>query len=164
MDLLSGSRIQWWIMCFVFRARPLQCPGAELENVKLLESYNDATKIHQMSAGNKAVIVGTSFIGIQKTKVFCHEHYCKLWHSIINYQEWKWQRIFLTRQPASLLLAAVSFLSSHHWVQILEKWQCRSENVVIFWCFLIYCYTPSITSNSSPPEDAGREKREVLYK
>lgn len=65
-------------MYLCFRARPLQCPGAELENVKLLESYKDATEIHQMSAGNKAVIIGTSFIGIQKTKVFCHEHYCKL--------------------------------------------------------------------------------------
>uniref|UniRef100_A0A9J7ZPL7 Apoptosis inducing factor mitochondria associated 4 n=1 Tax=Cyprinus carpio carpio TaxID=630221 RepID=A0A9J7ZPL7_CYPCA len=47
------------------RARPLQCPGAELKNVKLLESYKDATEIHQMSAGNKAIIVGTSFIGME---------------------------------------------------------------------------------------------------
>ncbi|KAK7171848.1 hypothetical protein R3I93_004216 [Phoxinus phoxinus] len=47
------------------RARPLQCPGAELKNVKLLQSYKDATEIHQMSAGNKAVIVGTSFIGME---------------------------------------------------------------------------------------------------
>lgn len=52
---------------FVLRARPLQCPGAELENVKMLQSYKDATEIHHMSAGNKAVIVGTSFIGIQKS-------------------------------------------------------------------------------------------------
>lgn len=52
---------------FVFRARPLQCPGAELKNVKLLQNYKDATEIHHMSAGNKAVIVGTSFIGIQKS-------------------------------------------------------------------------------------------------
>lgn len=51
----------------VNRARPLQCPGAELKNVKLLQSYKDATEIHHMSAGNKAVIVGTSFIGIQKS-------------------------------------------------------------------------------------------------
>ncbi|XP_077063536.1 apoptosis inducing factor mitochondria associated 4 [Siphateles boraxobius] len=47
------------------RARPLQCPGAELKNVKLLQSYKDATEIHHMSAGNKAVIVGTSFIGME---------------------------------------------------------------------------------------------------
>ncbi|XP_067306716.1 apoptosis inducing factor mitochondria associated 4 [Pseudorasbora parva] len=47
------------------RARPLQCPGAELENVKLLQSYKDSTEIHHISAGNKAVIVGTSFIGME---------------------------------------------------------------------------------------------------
>ncbi|XP_056119455.1 apoptosis inducing factor mitochondria associated 4 isoform X2 [Rhinichthys klamathensis goyatoka] len=47
------------------RAKPLQCPGAELKNVKLLQSYKDATEIHHMSAGNKAVIVGTSFIGME---------------------------------------------------------------------------------------------------
>lgn len=52
---------------FVLRARPLQCPGAELENVKLLQSFKDATEIHHKSVGNKAVIVGTSFIGIQKS-------------------------------------------------------------------------------------------------
>jgi len=54
-------------MYFCFRAKPLQCPGAELKNVKLLQSFKDATEIHHMSAGNKAVIVGTSFIGIQKS-------------------------------------------------------------------------------------------------
>ncbi|XP_051535924.1 apoptosis inducing factor mitochondria associated 4 isoform X2 [Myxocyprinus asiaticus] len=46
-------------------ARPLQCPGAELQNVKLLQNYNDAIEIHQMSAGNRAVIIGTSFIGME---------------------------------------------------------------------------------------------------
>lgn len=51
---------------FDFRARPLKCPGAELENVKLLESYKDTTEMYQMSVGNKAVI-GTSFTGKQKT-------------------------------------------------------------------------------------------------
>ncbi|KAA0702031.1 Apoptosis-inducing factor 3 [Triplophysa tibetana] len=47
------------------RARPLQCPGAELENVKLLQNYKDATEIHQISSGKRAVIVGTSFIGME---------------------------------------------------------------------------------------------------
>ncbi|XP_056329563.1 apoptosis inducing factor mitochondria associated 4 [Danio aesculapii] len=47
------------------RARPLQCPGAELENIKLLQTYEDASEIHQISAGKKAVIVGTSFIGME---------------------------------------------------------------------------------------------------
>ncbi|KAI2656280.1 Apoptosis-inducing factor 3 [Labeo rohita] len=45
--------------------RPLQCPGAELENIKFLESYKDATEIYQKSVGNKAVVVGTSFIGME---------------------------------------------------------------------------------------------------
>nr|XP_055052583.1 apoptosis inducing factor mitochondria associated 4 [Misgurnus anguillicaudatus]XP_055052584.1 apoptosis inducing factor mitochondria associated 4 [Misgurnus anguillicaudatus]XP_055052585.1 apoptosis inducing factor mitochondria associated 4 [Misgurnus anguillicaudatus] len=47
------------------RPRPLQCPGAELKNVKLLQSYKDAIEIHQISAGKRAVIVGTSFIGME---------------------------------------------------------------------------------------------------
>ncbi|XP_056612916.1 apoptosis inducing factor mitochondria associated 4 [Triplophysa dalaica] len=47
------------------RARPLQCPGAEMENVKLLQNYKDATEIHQISSGKRAVIVGTSFIGME---------------------------------------------------------------------------------------------------
>ncbi|TRY92537.1 hypothetical protein DNTS_024544 [Danionella cerebrum] len=47
------------------RARPLQCPGADLENVKFLENYKDAADIHQKSAGSRVVIVGTSFIGME---------------------------------------------------------------------------------------------------
>ncbi|KAL7831864.1 hypothetical protein AOLI_G00294120 [Acnodon oligacanthus] len=46
-------------------ARAMQCPGAEMENVKLLESYKDAAGIYQMSMGKKAVIIGTSFIGME---------------------------------------------------------------------------------------------------
>ncbi|XP_072548094.1 apoptosis inducing factor mitochondria associated 4 isoform X2 [Salminus brasiliensis] len=47
------------------RARAMQVPGAEMKNVKLLESYKDAADIYQMSVGNKVVIVGTSFIGME---------------------------------------------------------------------------------------------------
>lgn len=62
-------------LCVVSRARPLQCPGAEMENVKLLQNYKDATEIHQISSGKRAIIVGTSFIGIQKTNVkFFYTH------------------------------------------------------------------------------------------
>lgn len=65
-------------LCIVSRARPLQCPGAELENVKLLQNYKDATEIQQISSGKRAVIVGTSFIGIQKAnKSFYIQHYGK---------------------------------------------------------------------------------------
>ncbi|KAI4878558.1 hypothetical protein NFI96_016752 [Prochilodus magdalenae] len=47
------------------RARAMHCPGAEMVNVKLLESYNDAAEIYKMSRGKKAVIIGTSFIGME---------------------------------------------------------------------------------------------------
>ncbi|MCJ8740078.1 hypothetical protein PDJAM_G00054840 [Pangasius djambal] len=47
------------------RARSMQCPGAEMENVKLLQSYKDAAEIYQMSVGNRVVIIGTSFIGME---------------------------------------------------------------------------------------------------
>lgn len=41
----------------------MACPGADLENVKLLETFKDAQDIHNMCAGKKVVVVGTSFIG-----------------------------------------------------------------------------------------------------
>lgn len=47
------------------RPRPLSCPGWDLEGVKLLETYEDAKEIHNMSLGQKAVVVGTSFIGME---------------------------------------------------------------------------------------------------
>ncbi|XP_053503511.1 apoptosis inducing factor mitochondria associated 4 isoform X3 [Ictalurus furcatus] len=47
------------------RARRMQCPGSEMENVKLLQCYKDAAEIYQMSVGNRVVIVGTSFIGME---------------------------------------------------------------------------------------------------
>ncbi|XP_072318795.1 apoptosis inducing factor mitochondria associated 4 [Eucyclogobius newberryi] len=47
------------------RARPLSCPGWDLGGVKLLQSYEDAKDIHTLSMGRKAVVVGTSFIGIE---------------------------------------------------------------------------------------------------
>lgn len=45
------------------RARPLSCPGSDLKGVKLLESYEDAKEIHNSSLGQKAVVIGSSFIG-----------------------------------------------------------------------------------------------------
>ncbi|XP_076138281.1 apoptosis inducing factor mitochondria associated 4 isoform X1 [Alosa pseudoharengus] len=47
------------------RARRMACPGADLENVRLLESFNDAQDIHNLCAGKKTVVVGTSFIGME---------------------------------------------------------------------------------------------------
>lgn len=47
------------------RARPLNCPGWDLKGVKLLQTYEDAKEIHTMSSGQKAVVIGTSFIGME---------------------------------------------------------------------------------------------------
>ncbi|XP_028856439.1 apoptosis inducing factor mitochondria associated 4 isoform X2 [Denticeps clupeoides] len=47
------------------RARAMQCPGAELENVKVLQSFRDAKEIHRLAVGKKVVVVGTSFIGME---------------------------------------------------------------------------------------------------
>ncbi|XP_036392408.1 apoptosis inducing factor mitochondria associated 4 [Megalops cyprinoides] len=47
------------------RARALNCPGATLENVRLLQTPEDALRIHQACKGHRAVIVGTSFIGME---------------------------------------------------------------------------------------------------
>ncbi|CAJ1065555.1 apoptosis-inducing factor 3-like [Xyrichtys novacula] len=47
------------------RARPLSCPGSDLEGVKLLQSYEDAKEIHSSCLGKKAVVIGASFIGME---------------------------------------------------------------------------------------------------
>ncbi|XP_008307921.1 apoptosis inducing factor mitochondria associated 4 isoform X2 [Cynoglossus semilaevis] len=47
------------------RARPLSCPGSELQGVKLLQNYKDATDIHSCSLGHRAVVIGASFIGME---------------------------------------------------------------------------------------------------
>uniref|UniRef100_A0AAY4D0X3 Rieske domain-containing protein n=1 Tax=Denticeps clupeoides TaxID=299321 RepID=A0AAY4D0X3_9TELE len=49
----------------LLRARAMQCPGAELENVKVLQSFRDAKEIHRLAVGKKVVVVGTSFIGME---------------------------------------------------------------------------------------------------
>ncbi|XP_029923065.1 apoptosis inducing factor mitochondria associated 4 [Myripristis murdjan] len=47
------------------RARPLSCPGWDLMGVKLLQSHEDAKEIHRSCLGQKAVIIGASFIGME---------------------------------------------------------------------------------------------------
>ncbi|XP_061684153.1 apoptosis inducing factor mitochondria associated 4 [Syngnathoides biaculeatus] len=47
------------------RAKPLSCPGSDLTGVKLLQSYEDAKDIDASCLGRKAVVVGTSFIGME---------------------------------------------------------------------------------------------------
>ncbi|XP_067864314.1 apoptosis inducing factor mitochondria associated 4 [Heptranchias perlo] len=43
----------------------LNCPGADLENVCLLRTPEDANKIHELSINKEVVIVGSSFIGME---------------------------------------------------------------------------------------------------
>ncbi|XP_068440484.1 apoptosis inducing factor mitochondria associated 4 [Clinocottus analis] len=47
------------------RARPLDCPGRDLQGVKLLQRYEDAKEIHNSGLGQKAVVIGSSFIGME---------------------------------------------------------------------------------------------------
>ena len=46
-----------------FRAKGLDVPGMKLDNVKMLETPEDARQIHALSLGSKVVLVGTSFVG-----------------------------------------------------------------------------------------------------
>lgn len=48
---------------FIFRAKCLDCPGADLGNVLMLETPDDARRIHYACMGSRTVIVGTSFVG-----------------------------------------------------------------------------------------------------
>ncbi|MED6271881.1 hypothetical protein CHARACLAT_024763 [Characodon lateralis] len=47
------------------RACPLRCPGSNLKGVYLLQSYEDAKGIHTSSLGQRAVVIGASFIGME---------------------------------------------------------------------------------------------------
>ncbi|XP_019944120.2 apoptosis inducing factor mitochondria associated 4 [Paralichthys olivaceus] len=47
------------------RARPLSCPGWDLQGVKLLQNHEDAKEIHSSCLGRKAVVIGSSFIGME---------------------------------------------------------------------------------------------------
>uniref|UniRef100_A0A8C8LQQ5 Rieske domain-containing protein n=1 Tax=Oncorhynchus tshawytscha TaxID=74940 RepID=A0A8C8LQQ5_ONCTS len=47
------------------RAKGLECPGKDLENVKMLETPEDARQIHVACMGCHIVIVGTSFVGME---------------------------------------------------------------------------------------------------
>ncbi|XP_048859576.1 apoptosis inducing factor mitochondria associated 4 [Brienomyrus brachyistius] len=47
------------------RPRLLNCPGADLQNVRMLRNPNDAREIHHASVNRHAVIVGASFIGME---------------------------------------------------------------------------------------------------
>uniref|UniRef100_A0A8C7L5F2 Apoptosis inducing factor mitochondria associated 5 n=1 Tax=Oncorhynchus kisutch TaxID=8019 RepID=A0A8C7L5F2_ONCKI len=46
-------------------SKGLECPGKDLENVKMLETPEDARQIHVACMGCHIVIVGTSFVGME---------------------------------------------------------------------------------------------------
>ncbi|XP_067364460.1 apoptosis inducing factor mitochondria associated 4 isoform X2 [Channa argus] len=65
---LSGGTSQHYDQLLVStgcRARPLSCPGCDLKGVKLLQSYEDAKDIQSSCLGQKAVVIGASFIGME---------------------------------------------------------------------------------------------------
>ncbi|KAM9318670.1 apoptosis-inducing factor 3-like [Pholidichthys leucotaenia] len=47
------------------RARTLTCPGSDLKGINVLQGYEDAKEIHSSSTGQKVVVVGASFIGME---------------------------------------------------------------------------------------------------
>ncbi|XP_071398873.1 apoptosis-inducing factor 3-like [Centroberyx affinis] len=47
------------------RAKGLEMPGMELDNVKMLETPEDARQIHAACMGCRIVVVGTSFVGME---------------------------------------------------------------------------------------------------
>ncbi|XP_034025254.1 LOW QUALITY PROTEIN: apoptosis-inducing factor 3-like [Thalassophryne amazonica] len=47
------------------RARVVDCPGWNLSGVKLLQNYEDAKEIHTSCLYRNAVVIGTSFIGME---------------------------------------------------------------------------------------------------
>ncbi|MGH0162815.1 UNVERIFIED_CONTAM: hypothetical protein FKN15_043938 [Acipenser sinensis] len=47
------------------RPREVTCPGADLDNVTLLRTPEDSSRIHQAALGKNVVILGTSFIGME---------------------------------------------------------------------------------------------------
>lgn len=46
-----------------FRAKGLDVPGMNLDNVRMLETPEDARQIHSACMGCNVVLVGTSFVG-----------------------------------------------------------------------------------------------------
>ncbi|XP_070685159.1 apoptosis inducing factor mitochondria associated 4 [Pempheris klunzingeri] len=61
----SSERYDQLLISTGCRARPLGCPGGDLKGVKLLQSHEDAKEIHNSCVGQKAVVIGASFIGME---------------------------------------------------------------------------------------------------
>ncbi|XP_056296490.1 apoptosis inducing factor mitochondria associated 4 isoform X2 [Pseudoliparis swirei] len=61
----STQRYDQLLIATGCRARPLDCPGRDLKGVELLQRYEDAKEIHDAGLGRKAVVIGSSFIGME---------------------------------------------------------------------------------------------------
>lgn len=53
-----------------FRAKGLDVPGIKLDNIKMLETPEDARQIHTACLGCNVVLVGTSFVGTVSEKYY----------------------------------------------------------------------------------------------
>ncbi|KAM3875502.1 apoptosis inducing factor mitochondria associated 4 [Diretmus argenteus] len=68
MVKLSDGTVQHYEQLLIStgcRARPLTCPGWDLRGVKLLQTHEDAKEIHSSCVGQRAVVIGASFIGME---------------------------------------------------------------------------------------------------
>uniref|UniRef100_A0A8C4E5D3 Apoptosis inducing factor mitochondria associated 4 n=1 Tax=Dicentrarchus labrax TaxID=13489 RepID=A0A8C4E5D3_DICLA len=65
VKLSNGTLQQYDQLLISTGSRPLNCPGWDLKGVKLLQSYEDAKEIHSSCVGQKAVVIGASFIGME---------------------------------------------------------------------------------------------------
>uniref|UniRef100_A0A8C4YYI5 Rieske domain-containing protein n=1 Tax=Gadus morhua TaxID=8049 RepID=A0A8C4YYI5_GADMO len=65
----SGPQVSYYTVTLLSppdaRARSLGCPGQHLKGVKLLQTHQDAQDIHNSCQGQRAVIIGASFIGME---------------------------------------------------------------------------------------------------
>ncbi|XP_059573386.1 apoptosis-inducing factor 3 [Alligator mississippiensis] len=61
----SSQRYDQLLIATGSRPKPLKCPGADLRNVRFLQTVEDANQILELAAGKRLVIVGASFIGME---------------------------------------------------------------------------------------------------
>jgi 3-phenylpropionate/trans-cinnamate dioxygenase ferredoxin reductase subunit len=68
LTLADGTRVDFDVLVFATgcRARPLDCPGAELDGVLILRSADDARRLRpRLQPGARVVLVGGGFIGLE---------------------------------------------------------------------------------------------------
>jgi 3-phenylpropionate/trans-cinnamate dioxygenase ferredoxin reductase component len=74
------------------RARSLECPGNDLENVFYLRSLKDSERIRTRTAGaKKAVIIGGGFIGMEVASVLAQKN---IESTLVIREDRVWSRVF----------------------------------------------------------------------